>query len=150
MKPEDVRGPPQLAQPPAGEPRAAVVLERLTDNGKIAPEFGALAVGTDSAGGFVGCSTSSQGMRRGVEPRADANQGAAVRLVAAMVRMIGGSCGESPQRCRYTDETLTHAEFGAKLVRLAQVMIERQRRLGMRRMQHDFVRDERIPVAIAA
>ncbi len=84
------------------------------------------------------------------QPRVDADQRVAVRLVLAVGVVVVRLGGEREQLRRGRDQPCGQRELRAQQVHFGEIVLEGQRRLGADRVGQRFRVDERIAVAVAA
>jgi len=150
MEAERARRVYERSQTPACDPGAAVGDERRAHDLEVGHEF--LHAGVRGracrrmARGFL----LAEPLRSRGQSRVDADEDAAIRLVAATLRAVGRGLRQVFELRRDARHPARDRELGAELVNLVQVMIEREAGLLADRVNEDVPVDERVPVAVAA
>ena len=147
---EDGHGPPQLAQPPAGEQGRAVRLQRVVDRLEVGPELRRARVGRRLGDRVPQRRVLVEGARGGGDSRVDAGEGPSIRLVAAVRAGIGRTFRQREQFSRGAAHERGHGEFRAERVKLLEVVVEHARRLHAQRPREHLGGHERVAVAVAA
>jgi len=101
-----------------------VFVERLRENGEVGSEFAGARVGRGRLGFPPGELATGQGARRGGQASINADQGAPVGFVAAMLGNVASLFGQRQQGTGGRGQQRAHGELGAQGVRFVEVILE--------------------------
>jgi len=150
MEAEHLHGADQSAQAALGQWAAAMRGQRVGHDLQIGTQAGAIGIGCGGAYGMPLCFVLVDALGGGREARVDAGQGAAVRLVAAVLRVVGRAPGQTLQLGADHDQQVGQRQFDAQGVHFGEVEIERRARLQAQPFAQDLGGDEGVAVAVAA